>query len=119
MKPIDIARFTAGLGQSPLSASYYVFNIASVFDFLGSLFSRVFWGVTGLAFNTICNRDGCTRDFVCGRYENLSSAIVVDFSAGGAAAVRRSRSDWRRELSQNSESRGAVAVQPSRPAAAA
>jgi hypothetical protein len=41
----------------------------------GSLFSREFAGVTGLMFKAIHGRDGCTRDFACGRYENLSGAI--------------------------------------------
>jgi hypothetical protein len=42
-----------------------------------------------------------TRDFGSGRYENLSGAISwLTFSAGGAADVRRSRSDWRRELAE-------------------
>src|ERR1700724_3257670 len=48
------------------------------------------------------SRDGCTRDFGCGRYENLSGAISwLTFFAGGAADVRRSRSDWRRELAES------------------
>ncbi|MGC2222201.1 MAG: hypothetical protein WA624_07460 [Methylocella sp.] len=88
--------------ESPLSASYYVFDIASVFVFLGSLFSREFAGVTDLVFKAIRGRDGCTRDFGCGGYENLSGAISrLTFFAGGAADVRRSRSDWRRELAES------------------
>ena len=40
-------------------------------------------------------------DFGCGRHENLSGAISwLTFFAGGAADVRRSRSDWRRELAE-------------------
>src|ERR1700720_4081365 len=59
---------------SPLtgsSASYYVLDIAYIIVFLGSLFSREFAGVTGLVFKAIRGRDGCTRDFGRGRYENL------------------------------------------------
>ena len=83
------------------SASYYVLDIAYIIVFLGSLFSRVFSGVTGLAFNTICGRDGCPRDFGCGGYENLSGAISwLTFFAGGAADVRRSQSVWRRKLAE-------------------
>jgi hypothetical protein len=52
--------------------------------------------------DTIRGRDGFTRDFGCGRYENLSGAISwLTFFAGGAADVRRSRSDWRRELAES------------------
>src|ERR1700730_6125964 len=43
--------------------------------FLGSLFSREFAGVTGLVSKAIRGSDGCTRDFGCGRSENLSGAI--------------------------------------------
>ena len=51
--------------------------------------------------DTICGRDGFTRDFGCGRYENLSGAFSwLTFFAGGAADVRRSRSDWGRELAE-------------------
>jgi hypothetical protein len=83
------------------SASYYVLDIAYIIVFLGSLFSREFAGVTGLVFKAIRGRDGFTRDFGCGRYENLSGAISwLTFFAGGAADVRRSRSDWRRELAE-------------------
>jgi hypothetical protein len=57
--------------------------------FAGSLFSRVFSGVTGLAFEAIRGRDGFTRDFGRGRHENLSGAICV--SAIGALAKRYKR----------------------------
>jgi hypothetical protein len=50
----------------------------------------------------IRDRDGFTRDFGCDGYENLSGAISwLTFFAGGAADVRRSRSDWRRELAES------------------
>src|SRR3984893_8461541 len=79
------------------SASYYVLDIAYIIVFPGSLFSREFAGVTGLVFKPIRGRDGCTRDFGRGRYENLSGAISwLTFFAGGAADVRRSQRDWRR-----------------------
>jgi hypothetical protein len=42
---------------------------------MGSLFCREFAGVTGLAFNTIRGRDGCTRNFGRDGYENLSGVI--------------------------------------------
>src|ERR1700731_508895 len=88
--------------SSSPSASYYVFDIAVVVVFLGSLFSREFAGVTGLVFKTICGRDGFRGDFGRGRYENLSGAISwLTFLAGGAADVRRCRSDWRRELAES------------------
>ena len=61
-------------GSSP-SANYYVLDIAYVIVFPGSLFSREFAGFTGLVFNAIRGRDGFTRDFGCGRYENLSGTI--------------------------------------------
>src|ERR1700730_13826511 len=52
--------------------------------------------------DTICGRGGCTRDFGCDRHENLSGAISwLTFFAGGAADVRRSQSDWRRELAES------------------
>jgi len=90
---------------SPLtgsSASYYVLDIAYIIVFLGSLFSREFAGVTGLVFKAIRGRDGCTRDFGRGRYENLSGAISwLTFFAGRAAHVRRSQRDWRRELAES------------------
>src|SRR6202035_1892249 len=90
---------------SPLtgsSASYYVLDIAYIIVFLGSLFSREFAGVTGLVFKAIRGRDGCTRDFSRGRYENLSGAISwLTFFAGRAAHVRRSQRDWRRELAES------------------
>src|ERR1700681_2068465 len=90
---------------SPLtgsSASYYVLDIAYIIVFPESLFSREFAGVTGLVSKAIRGRDGCTRDFGCGRYENLSGAISwLTFFAGRAADVRRSRSDWRRELTES------------------
>src|SRR3984893_10736991 len=90
-----------GGSNPPLSASYYVLDIAYIIVFLGSLFSREFAGVTGLVSKAIRGRDGCTRDFGCGRYENLSGAISwLTFFAGGSADVRRSRSDWRRELAE-------------------
>ena len=88
--------------SSSPSASYYVFDIAVVVVFLGSLFSREFAGVTGLVFKAICGRDGFRGDFGRGRYENLSGAISwLTFLAGGAADVRRCRSDWRRELAES------------------
>src|SRR5450759_4552987 len=84
------------------SASYYVLDIAYIIVFLGSLFCREFAGFTGLVSKAIRGRDGFTRDFGCGRYENLSGAISwLTFFAGGAADVRRSRSDWRRELAES------------------
>jgi len=50
----------------------------------------------------IRGRDGCTRDFGRGRYENLSGAISwLTFFAGRAAHVRRSQRDWRRELAES------------------
>src|ERR1700720_4433080 len=76
------------------SASYYVLDIAYIIVFLGSLFSREFKGVTGLVSKAIRGRDGCTRDFGRGRYENLSGAISwLTFFAGGEADVRRRPSD--------------------------
>ena len=49
-------------------------------------------GVYRLVFKAIRGRDGFTRDFGCGRYENLSGAISwLTFFAGGAADVRRRR----------------------------
>ena len=91
----------AGSNPGP-PASYHVLDIAYIIVFLGSLISRVFAGVTGLVSKTIRGRDGFTRDFGCGRYENLSGAISwLTFFAGGAADVRRSRSDWRRELAES------------------
>src|ERR1700730_19348697 len=87
--------------SSSPSASYYVLDIAYIIVFPGSLFSREFAGVTGLVFTPIRGRDGCTRDFGRDRYENLSGAIsLLTFFAGRAADVRRSRSDWRRELAE-------------------
>src|ERR1700736_1708992 len=84
----------AGSNPGP-PASYYVLDIAYIIVFLGSLFSREFAGVTGLVFKAIRSRDGFTRDFGCGRHENLSGAISwLTFFAGGAADVRQSRSDW-------------------------
>src|ERR1700732_3114684 len=84
----------AGSNPSP-SASYYVLYIAYIIVFPGSLFSREFAGVTGLVFKAIRGRDGCTRDFGRGRYENLSGAISwLTFFAGRAAHVRRSQRDW-------------------------
>jgi hypothetical protein len=63
---------------------------------------REFAGFTGLVFKAIRGREGFTRDFGCGRYENLSGAISwLTFFAGGAADVRRSRNDWRRELAES------------------
>jgi len=76
-------------------------------------------------FKAIRGRDGCTRDFGRGRYENLSGAISwLTFFAGGAADIAREAEVIGGGNSQNrrfvlSESRGAFAVQPSRPAAAA
>jgi hypothetical protein len=59
-------------------------------------------GLIGLVSKAIRGRDGFTRDFGCGRYENLSTAIAwLTFFAGGAADIRRSRSDWRRELAES------------------
>src|ERR1019366_5064040 len=81
------------------SASYYVLDIAYIIVFLGSLFCREFAGFTGLVSKAIRGRDGFTRDFGCGRYENLSGAISwLTFFAGGAAEARRRQTDWRREL---------------------
>jgi hypothetical protein len=83
------------------SASYYVLDIAPAFVFPGGLFSYEFPGLPGRAPYRICGGDGCTRNFGCGRYENLSGAISwLTFFAGGAADVRRCRSDWRRELAE-------------------
>src|SRR6202022_53684 len=91
-----------GGSNPPAPASYYVLDIAYIIVFPGSLFSREFAGVTGLVSKAIRGRDGCTRDFGRGRYENLSGAISwLTFFAGGAADVRRSRSDWRRELAES------------------
>src|SRR6202022_3353781 len=91
-----------GGSNPPAPASYYVLDIAYIIVFPGSLFSRVFAGVTGLVSKAICGRDGCTRDFGRDRYENLSGAISwLTFFAGGAADVRRSQSDWRRELADS------------------
>jgi hypothetical protein len=64
----------AGSNPAP-SASYYVLDIAVVVVFPESLFSYEFAGVTGLAFEAICGRDGFTRNFGRGRHENLSGAI--------------------------------------------
>jgi hypothetical protein len=84
--------------SSSPSASYYVLDVAYIIVFLGSLFSREFAGFTGLVSKAIRGRDGCTRDFGGGRHENLSGAISwLTFLAGGAADVRRSRIDWRRQ----------------------
>src|ERR1700730_2562657 len=92
--------------------------------FLGSLFSREFAGVTGLVSKAIRGSDGCTRDFGCGRSENLSGAIswltfsrAEPLASGEAEAIGGGNSQNRRFVL--SESRGAFAVQPSRPAAAA
>src|SRR3984893_7863101 len=77
-------------------------DIAYVIVFLGSLFCREFAGVTGLVSKAIRGRDGWTRDFGCGHYENLCGAVSwLTFVAGGPADVRRSRSDWRRELAES------------------
>jgi hypothetical protein len=63
-------------GSNPAApASHYVLDIAYIIVFLGSLFSRELAGFTGLVFKAIRGRDGCTRDFGCGRYENLSGAV--------------------------------------------
>jgi hypothetical protein len=52
---------------------------------LGSLFCREFAWFTGLVFKAIRGRDGFTRDFGHGRYENLSGAISwLTFFAGSA-----------------------------------
>lgn len=62
------------LTDSPLtvsSAGYYVIDIAVEFVFLLSLFCRELAGFLGLAFKTICGREGFTRDLGRGRYENL------------------------------------------------
>ena len=91
-----------GGSNPPAPASYYVLDITYIIVFLGSQFCREFAGVTGLVFKAIRGRDGCTRDFGRGRYENLSGAISwLTFLAGGAADVRRCRSDWRRELAES------------------
>jgi hypothetical protein len=90
-----------GGSNPPAPASYDVFDIAYVIVFLGSLFSREFAGVTGLVSKVIRGGDGCTRDFGCGRYENLSGTISwLTFFACGAADVRRSRRYWRWELAE-------------------
>jgi hypothetical protein len=109
-------------GSSP-SAGYYVLDIAYIIVFLGSLFSREFAGFTGLVFKAIRGRDGCTRDFGCGRYENLSGAIswltfprADQLTSGEAEVIGGGNSQNRRFVL--SESRGAFAVPPSRPAAA-
>src|ERR1035437_1107913 len=95
-----------GGSNPPAPASYYVLDIAYIIVFLGSLFCREFAGFTGLVSKAIRGRDGFTRDFGCGRYENLSGAISwFTFLAGGAADVRRSRSDWRRELAESTTQR--------------
>jgi len=40
-------------------------------------------GFTGLVFKANCGRDAFTRDFGCGRYENLSGALSwLTFFAG-------------------------------------
>src|ERR1700730_15469046 len=76
---------------SPLtgsSASYYVLDVAYIIVSPGSLFSREFAGATGLVFKAIRGGDVCTRDFGCGRYENLSGAISwLTFFASGEADV--------------------------------
>jgi hypothetical protein len=46
----------AGSNPAP-SASYYVLDVAYIIVFLGSLFLRVFPGVTGLVSKAICGRD--------------------------------------------------------------
>src|SRR5450759_1084375 len=115
----------ACFGSNPVcSASYYVLDIAYIIVFLGSLFCREFAGFTGLVSKAIRGRDGFTRDFGCGRYENLSGAISwLTFFAGGeltsgeAEVIGGGNSQNRRFVL--SESRAAFAVQPSRPAAAA
>jgi hypothetical protein len=67
---------SVNLGSNPgPPASYHVLDIGYIIVFLGSLFSRVFAVVTGLASKAIRGRDGITRHFGCGRYENLSGAI--------------------------------------------
>src|ERR1019366_9274598 len=92
----EICGFLGANGSGKTTASYYVLDIAYIIVFLGSLFCREFAGFTGLVSKAIRGRDGFTRDFGCGRYENLSGAISwLTFFAGGAADVRRSRSDWR------------------------
>ena len=70
--------------SNPLwAASYYVLDSAYVIVFLGSLFSREFVGFPGRAVYAVCGRDGFTRDHGCGRYENLSDAILgFTFFAG-------------------------------------
>src|ERR1019366_2115694 len=98
----EICGFLGANGSGKTTASYYVLDIAYIIVFLGSLFCREFAGFTGLVSKAIRGRDGFTRDFGCGRYENLSGAISwLTFFAGGAADVRRSRSDWRRELAES------------------
>src|SRR5580700_9246945 len=116
---------SVNLGSNPgPPASYYVLDIAYVIVFLGSLVSREFAGVTGLVFKAIRGRDGCTRDFACGRYENLSGAIswltflrAEQLTSGEAEVIGGGNSQNRGFVL--SESRGAFAVRPSRPAAAA
>src|SRR5450756_3106972 len=66
------------------------------------IFSRICGGVAVPCTKAICGGDGFARDFGRGRHENLSGAISwFTFLAGGAADVRRSRSDWRRELAES------------------
>ena len=103
---------------SPLtgsSVSYYVPDIAYIIVFLGSLFSREFAGFTGLVFKAIRGRDGCTRDFGCGRYENLFGAIswlifsrAEQLTSGEAEVIGGGNTQNRRF--GLSESRGAFAV---------
>jgi hypothetical protein len=91
----------AGSNPAP-SASYYVFDIASVFVFLGSLFSREFAGFTVLEFKAICGRDGCTRDFGYGRHENLSGALSwLILCAGWAADTARKAKVGARKFTQH------------------
>jgi hypothetical protein len=97
-------------------------DIAYVIVFLESLFSREFAGFTGLVSKAIRGRDDFRRDFGRGRCENLSGAISwLTFSRRSS---RRQAEAFGGGNSLNrrcalSESRGAFAVQPSRPAAAA
>src|ERR1700730_13017430 len=113
-----------GGSNPPLSASYYLLDIAYIIVFPGSLFSREFAGLTGLVFKAIRGRVCFTRDFGCAGYENLLGAISwLTFLAGGAADSGDAEAiggvNSRNRGFVLSETRGASAVQPSRPAAAA
>jgi hypothetical protein len=58
-------------------------DIAYIIVFSGGLFSGEFAGFTGFVFKASRGRDGFTRNFGRGHYENLSGAISwLTFSAG-------------------------------------